>query len=565
MMWKPPWGLRLSGAGRLSLLALAVALIASACSSGGDEEGSTGEPPDSTRSAPDSEVPVDDTTTVPSGSSAPAPVESAPPPAGVARADVTGPIVSDNGPTLPQPATALPAGYVEEEFFVSGEASSYETVGDEGADGFWDARPLDTADYRTRILVRRPPAERFSGVVIVEWLNVSAVEASPDWGYLSEEIGRAGHAYVAVSAQALGVVGGESLLAVELDEDAAAAAGTDQESVDTGGLVNADPDRYGTLRHPGDTYAYDIFGQVGGVVRTRADTVLGGLDPATVIAAGESQSAGFLTTYLNAVHPIAPAYDGFLVHSRGAGGAPIDGGFGAADDEGVGSSFVDDGVRIRTDLTEPVFILQTETDLTLLGYTLARQPDTDSVRTWEVAGTAHADAHVFRAILGGPRDPSLGSLLGCTRLINSGPHHEVAQAALAHLVEWTQGGPPPPGGDRIEVIEGDEVVILRDELGMAIGGVRNPLVDVPVAVVTGDPWGEVSLDSAEEFDLCDLFGQTIPLERDGLIELHGSADDYVAAFRASTAAAVDGGFLLPADAEKLLEEAEANRALFEPS
>ena len=45
--------------------------------------------------------------------------------------------------------------------------------------------------------------------------------------------------------------------------------------------------------------------------------VLGGLVPEHVIAIGESQSAGRLVTYVNAVHPVADIYDGFLIHSRG--------------------------------------------------------------------------------------------------------------------------------------------------------------------------------------------------------------------------------------------------------
>ena len=32
----------------------------------------------------------------------------------------------------------------------------------------------------------------FSGTVLVEWFNVSALESSPDWAFMSEEIGRAG-------------------------------------------------------------------------------------------------------------------------------------------------------------------------------------------------------------------------------------------------------------------------------------------------------------------------------------------------------------------------------------
>ena len=56
-------------------------------------------------------------------------------------------------------------------------------------------------------LVRMPsdPA-KFSGTVVVEWLNVSGgVDADPDWTSLHEEIVRRGDAWVGVSAQRIGV------------------------------------------------------------------------------------------------------------------------------------------------------------------------------------------------------------------------------------------------------------------------------------------------------------------------------------------------------------------------
>ena len=61
--------------------------------------------------------------------------------------------------------------------------------------------------------MRRPanPAH-FNGTVIVEWMNVSAGESAPDWDFLNPMLMRDGYAYVAVSAQALGVDGGKSLL-----------------------------------------------------------------------------------------------------------------------------------------------------------------------------------------------------------------------------------------------------------------------------------------------------------------------------------------------------------------
>ncbi|MGI9600633.1 MAG: alpha/beta hydrolase domain-containing protein [Acidimicrobiales bacterium] len=528
---------------RLAATVAVLALAGAACSSS-DDEGS----PSTTDGPTSSAAPTPPPETDPPEETTTSQVAAVPP-------TVSGPITTGDGPVRPQPVTPLPDGYTEEEFFFGGTASSFAAVGEQTPDGNWSVSADGEATYETRMLVRRPPADRFSGVVLVEWLNVTAVEASPDWAYLSEEIDRAGHVYVAVSVQQLGVTGGAGLLEVEVDPEAAAEAGSE---VDSSGLVNADPDRYGSLVHPGDAYALDIFSQAGAAIAESPDVVLGGLVPISLIGVGESQSAFFLTTYINAVHPVASQYDGFMVHSRGGTAAPLDGNLSGGDDVDADQE-VSEGVTIRTDLQEPVFMLQAETDLTLLGFASARQPDTDTVRTWEVAGTAHADAHVIGAATGGGRDASLGSLLGCDTPINTGPHHEVYQAALAHLVEWVHDGTTPPEGPVLELTGDDPVAIARDDLGMALGGIRTPLVDVPVAIVSGDPPDETDLD---ELDTCSLFGTTEALDQATLVELHGSADAYVAAFRESADAAVAAGFLLPADAEQLIAEAEDNRALF---
>lgn len=456
---------------------------------------------------------------------------------------------------LPQPAAALPDGYALEEYLVGGTATSFEAV-DTPLDGTWTVEPGEQADYRTRVIVRRPtdPAT-FSGTVIVEWFNVSAIEAAPDWGFVSEEIGREGHAYIGVSAQAQAIEGGETLLDVEVDAGEAAEAGV---STDKSGLRNVDPDRYGTLTHPGDAYAFDIFNQIGRIVDENPAAVLGDLVPDQVIAAGESQSAMFLTTFINAVHPLAPVFDGFLVHSRGATVPAVDGSYVSSRSAGAGAEA--QPVLVRTDLDVPVMIFEAETDLTLLAYARARQPDTDLVRTWEVAGTAHADAQTLRAVIGGPRDPSIGSILGCGS-INTGPHKEVLQAAVHHLVGWVAGGPPPPERPRIEVVIGDDLAIERDEHGNALGGIRNPLTDAPVATLSGDP-DPTGPDGEPAAALCGLFGSTTPFGQEILVELYGSADGYLDRFRASAAEQVENGFLLQPDADGLVAEAEENRSLF---
>lgn len=523
-------------------LAPAVALVlvtVAGCSSGESDSDPAGGRTDPTTET--TEAPVDNFV----GNS---PTEIAPPPA------------EGKGITLPQPAAGLPDGYVQEEYFIGGSATSFQAE-TTPTDGAWSASPVDEAEYRTRVVVRRPAdAAAFSGTVVVEWFNVSAIEASPDWGYLSEEIGREGHAYVGVSAQAQGVEGGETLFDVDVDAEQAAAEGVE---TDTSGLKNTDPERYGTLVHPGDAYAFDIFTQVGRAVVGAPEAFLGDLKPEHVIAAGESQSAIFLSTVVNAVHPLDPVFDAFVIHSRGAFIAPLDGKNIGTRERLESQDASAEGIRIRTDLDVPVMIVETETDLTLLAYKFARQDDTELIRTWEVAGTSHADAQTLRAVIGGPRDPAIGSLLGCSS-INTGPHKEALAAALHHLVGWTAGGDAPPTTERLEMVDADDPVIARDERGNALGGVRNPLVDVPVATLTGEPPTSSSPDEPGSGDasLCLLFGSTIPFEQATLVELYGSADGYVEQFRASTAEAVASGTLLQPDADELISDAEGWRSRF---
>ena len=174
----------------------------------------------------------------------------------------------------------------------------------------WSVKTTTTAHYKTRMLVRHPtdPA-KFNGTVLVEWLNVSGgVDADAEFSFGHVELLRSGFAYVGVSAQATGVVGGGFSLAP---------AGSQP-------LVKWDPARYGSLQHPGDNYSYDIFTQAAEAVRHPGPVKpLGTLTPARLIADGESQSAFRLVTYVDAIAPTNKVFDGFFVHSRSGGAAEL--------------------------------------------------------------------------------------------------------------------------------------------------------------------------------------------------------------------------------------------------
>jgi hypothetical protein len=414
----------------------------------------------------------------------------------------------------------LDPGYVEREYVASGTASTYDT-GTLSKDGRWTFTPEGAADYRTRIVVRRPedPA-KFSGIVLVEWLNVSGgVDADPDYVTTHEEIARGGHAWVGVSAQMLGIEGGPVLVRVDVPE---------AEDLAGKGLKKIDPARYGTLEHPGDAYALDMFTQVARALRA-GGPVVGDRVPSHVIALGESQSAAAMVTYVNGVQPLTRGFDGFFVHSRGAGGLPVPEPGAVADMAGAITS---GATILRTDAGVPVFEFQTEGDVTsVLNSYAARQPDTDGFRLWEVAGTAHADTRLLGA---------QAEFVDCGVDVNDGPQHVVAKAALRHLVRWVTEGVAPPTSPRLEVTGTDSPAITRDGDGIARGGVRTPPVDVPVRVVS-------SVQGPIDSVICLLLGSTKPLPDDRIAELYASRAEYESEWTAAVDAAINAGFVLEAD------------------
>jgi hypothetical protein len=430
-------------------------------------------------------------------------------------------------------------GYSEAEYFISGTATAYTNDGPLTRDGRWTVRPGASAAYKTRILVYLPAKRKqFNGTVFVEWLNVSAgLDAAADWINAHTELIREGSAWVGVSAQFVGVEGGPALL-----------------SIIPSPLKTTDPARYGSLVHPGDSFSYDIFSQAGQAIRhPSGPRPLGDLKVKKVIAVGESQSAFRMVTYINAVHPLAGIYDGFLVHSRGAGAA----GLSEAPEPAIPAP---QPAPIRTDLRVPVLVFETETDLLFLSYAAEPQEDSERFRLWEVAGTAHADTYtvaVGRTDLGG--SPNAAELIltssplpgfTCAAPINSGPQHFVLNAAVHALNRWVRRGIPPPRAPRLEAVAGPPASIMRDAHGNALGGIRTPQVDVPIAALAGDgQTGSI---------FCLLFGTTTPFDAATLTALYPTQRAYVAAFNKATARAVHAGFILRPDA-KLMKSCAAGR------
>jgi hypothetical protein len=393
-------------------------------------------------------------------------------------------------------------GYIEEEFFIEGTANQYTTSPDTTGSVKDSGHP-----YKTRIVVRRPiSAKKFNGTAVIEWTNVTGSrDLEMDWFQSADHFVRSGYAWIGVSAQRVGV----------------------------NALRAWSPERYGSLdvtedgKITNDALSYDILAATSLLVRGKGKAdVMGGLKVERVIATGHSQSAGRLAGYVNSVHPLNPVFDGVMLH--GGGG------------------------KIRTDLDVKVWKLLSETDVR--GGPAARQPDTDKLRTWEVAGTSHVDSQslIHFTQLGKlnaglpPGAPSAGE---CERPPYSQiPFRYVFNAAFDHMVRWIKDGTPPPTAPPIEFSsDGPPPVIARDEAGNALGGIRLAQHAVPTAQNTGQNAGTA---------FCRLYGSHVEFDQARLATLYPTHKAYVASVKEITEKNLKAGYIVDADAEATIAAAE---------
>lgn len=421
-------------------------------------------------------------------------------------------------------------GYVEEEFFLEGEATKYRLVGEMTRDGRWQAEPNGIAPFRTRFVVYRPrDAEVFNGTVVVSWNNVTA--GYDLFGGESLEILEGGFAYVGVTAQRVGIIGLEPLRQ---------------------GLASWDPERYGSLHHPGDDFSFDIFTQAAAAIGRDRDRSsldpMGGLDVRHLVAMGGSQSAGRLATYINAVHPITHAFDAYLPTIWFGSGTPLEVGdvvvnINAPQPAGMQRRLLRGAHQLRDDLDVPVMVVNSELE-SIPCYDV-RQPDTDRFRYWEAAGTCHVSAQSMATRV--PKyERDFGSPLPVAPKMNRVPLMPLYDAALHHVQRWINDGTAPPVQPKIE-FAGDPPEIVRDEHGIARGGIRLPQAEVPIARNSAIPLG------TDIYSV--LYGSCEPFEASKVAELYGDRATYLARFEEAARAAEKAGVLLARDVDALIEEA----------
>jgi hypothetical protein len=347
-----------------------------------------------------------------------------------------------------------------------------------------------TAPYESRMLVRLPSDRAdFSGTVLVEWLNVTGQsDLETAWPVEAKWLMRHGVGYVGVSAQFAGVCCGPTT------------------------LVGWDFQRYGSLSvPPGDAFSYDIFSQALRALRAPgAVDPTGGFRVRDVIVTGASQSALYLTNFVNGGYNRGQI--DLYVITRGGG--PFE------------------------DFSTPIFHLNEEN-------APAEQPDSDRYVAWEEAGTAHAPA-AWWGYITREQDRDLGSPNAATALnaactINRGSVDFSTRALSYWTMRYLEDGTLPPAAPRVE--RDASGAIVRDENGLAEGGLRHPFVEVPVAHNSSEG--------------CPLYGSYEAWDSERITGLYPTHGVYVAKLRRWTRHEIEHGWLLRGDRRRVLNRARA--------
>lgn len=428
------------------------------------------------------------------------------------------------------------AGYVEEEFFVSGEGNAYDWAAD-GSIGVL----ASGLSYTTRIMVRRPAdAARFNGNVIVELLNNSRTYDWPmSWSVVHPYVLESGAAYVGISIRPRGIDAMKKLNPARYEA--------------LSFIAPAEPCANDAATDRREDLHWDIISQVGALLKTpRGTGPLAGFDVERLYAIADD---GDLPTYVNAIHAQATLangsaiYDGYVykgdatpVRLNACSEAPA-----STDARGR-----DHGADV------PVVRVLAEGDAA--HFFSMRRDDSDApgdlYRLYEVAGSSHMDTSYYRHLpvvedqtaMGMPPFQSAWPLAyKCAvemPMVDSQVYRYAMNATLDNIDRWVREGTPAPRAERVALRNGgtEQAEFVVDDFGNAVGGVRSPYLNVPVATYRAKAPGP---------GVCGNLLRIEPFDWSRLESLYGSHDAYVARLTEAVDQLVQQRWLTSADGEKV--------------
>lgn len=428
--------------------------------------------------------------------------------------------------------------YLEEEYFLTGIANVYDT--DEQDFPIVAKKGLP---YKNRILVRRPRLKgKFSGRVYVDIMNATQ-------GYDIEDLWHRnylwcmehGHAYVGITSKPVNVL---SLKNFDYKRYG-------QLNWSNGEVTPSPvPSKTATIPGTEEGLFWDMLSQLGLLLRRESDNCLGGYHAEYIYLTGQSQSGAYLNTYIHYFDQYAKRNDGNSIYD---GYMNI---VGALVQRSIRQEQTIGDLRLLKRNMRPsstpyicisseadlyLFNLFVEGDLMKLKIENSDKAD-DKCRYYELAGAPHTDilCPILTALSeieqAGGKKPNLDSKL----LKNiSDMHVEYYICGLLEKLHiWAVKGEAPDICDPLQR-KGNE--LERDIHGNAVGGLRTPYVDIPLA-------SYIASNPEDPEGIC---GVMTYFSKDKAIQLYGSENAYIEAFAKYVDKQQQDGWLTITDAKKM--------------
>jgi hypothetical protein len=452
------------------------------------------------------------------------------------------------------------SGYLEDEYFMTGEANVY-TEKDDGK-----PEPLFSgAPYTTRLLVRRPAdPSKFSGNVVVEILNSTAnIDIDRMWVNSWPFFMRNGDIYVGITSKGHVV---DSLL------------GFDKKRYEPINWSNPLPDR----KPPQDAPAtglfrflpqfesglfWDMLIDLARLLRSEdPENPLKDYANRHLYLTGWSQSGAYIARMLKSFYfPVDPLFDGYLSAGSGAGAAPINAYEGGLDMFGRAKLPAGSMMGAR----EPVIAVNTESENRMTNWHGDFDEPFFKFRTYQIAGSSHdtkynlLDYYGEKGLAALDRIGIKNAYYGVDGDPLDYPCEVIFNAAFYHLYRWVRDGTPAPYGPKIETKVvfgastdpfGSYMDNRRDAFGNCRGGIRTPAIDFPTGKYT-------SYSTMADGGVNPMFGKVNPFPRELLKLLYGNLENYRRLVSEGTDEEISRGFILPEDRdtfiERLVETAKA--------
>ena len=440
-------------------------------------------------------------------------------------------------------------GYVEEEYFVYGKANLYDA--DENEKPFVIAADVP---YVNRVLVRRPDdVQRFSGNIVIELLNPTAhIDIDRMWVNSWRYFVRHGDIYI-------GMVSKPDVFDSLINFDRERYAEID--------WPNPLPDREvpENLMFPLQTQwenglLWDIMADCGQLFKTAGpnNPLNRYMEGKTwLYLTGWSQCTGFINRYLRSFYPLTheQIFDGYLNAGGGAQLAPIN----SYRSYGTRRIFGGEGQSVFG-CPVPFIALNTESENQMTAWSGDSDAPGRLFRSYQFPGSAHDEKNnLDEWYRDDPDLPPEGRqpYRGLEGEVSNYPYTYLFHMTFARLFAWVREGIPAPHMPFIEMEQavsedGSYAFVNRkDGFGNALGGIRTAALDYPTARYFN--WcNEPQPDGSIRHNW--LYGHAEPFSAAFLTELYESLAHYRQLVEKATAYHVQQGFVLPEDAEDLVNE-----------